>query len=218
MHASWTENAEPLDQQHLCSVYVCYTFWRDPVDRFLSGYHEVMKRTLTEPYASSDLGIVLRALRTMNMTKLGKFAAFLSEVEAGIVHDPHVGPQKTFVQSSNSHYPRTPSILIHDLKRSQHVVAVLLCGAYARCYGSHPPCPHGQLRSSLPLPLSLRDRHAPEYGLAEFSVEQEELDVGQLHRIITLFKEDYCFFGIAMHPQYEGTLEEMCAEGETSKS
>lgn len=175
----------------VCSASVCYTFWRDPVERFLSGYYELMKRSAENPDYGSSFKPFLINNASSNEIKLSTLHRIFNLLESHEKSDPHVSPQTSFLKNRVGHSV-VPGLVYFELTRVHQILPVLFCGAHAK-YHQDVPCPYIDLNGT-------RMRSREDSAFSQYIIGQGALDNELLGRIINLYKADYCWFGIPPPP------------------
>lgn len=177
--SAWTGDNEVqhYNLKKLCEEYLCISFYRDPIERFLSGYHEVMKRR--------------RASVPEHQSK-EHLDHFISRVLQGEEADPHLMPQFNFIKSRISFRNRLDSIFIGPVERSRRMMKRAFCGGLSACH-SHTTC---DFRWSSE---KTRARSDSEYGIHNFTFAAADLSEKQLKDLERHYAVDYCLFGISSH-------------------
>lgn len=190
MYTSWGGGLYLASLSDVCSVSLCFTFWREPVDRFLSGYHEVMRENHLINLRFRDLLLWESATPA---EKIENVAKFLSKLERGALHDGHVARQQDFVAEDNR--TAVPGLAVFPLSAAATIMPTIFCGALARCAPA----------ATCPMELAdfpsnrTRGRMSTEYGLKQYVVEEVALPAELIHRIVSFYRADYCRFGIPLH-------------------
>ena len=214
---SWDQTKKLNSFHKLCSENVCYTFWRDPIERFLSGFHELMKRS--ESFKStlgSDwrnhmehhwLFPLLNASlelpqNTTHQKKMSTLQSFWDLVKKGILIDGHIQPQTDFLSMAKGTFPAMSDIVYFDMRRSKSLLPFLFCGAYSK-YAANESCPYttGKIDHS-------RNRFSTGYGLPQYTIHDSQLDMKFIDELTRYYRQDYCFFSIKLHPR--ASFENLC--------
>lgn len=172
----------------LCDTITCISFWRDPVTRFLSGYHEVMKR-----YEEDHNHRVFTHLNpnAPHAEKIAKFESFLTRAEKTFF-DWHIKPQASFL-----HYNVPARVLTTSLERALPVVLTLFCEKHMMCNNNNPTC-SDILTLHEALYVRHRDRSNPVYQHAQYYLTEASLTPSVVARIVKLCHVDYLRFGIPL--------------------
>lgn len=200
-HRSWIEEERVPSFDDLCQNSFCYTFWRDPVDRFISSYHEIMRRTNDGTQNINNWMPSVDVLRDIGLPedaskqqKTESFRKFFDLVESGKFVDPHVQNQVNFLSSTGGKYPNVSNLATFDLRRADEVTEIIFCGAYHSALKNNDSCPFDPI-----IMHRTRDRNTGEYGKKQYVIDEEDLEDHLLERIAGLYCKDYCYFGIPMH-------------------
>lgn len=160
----------------LCESYHCFTFYRDPIDRFLSGYHEIMKRR--------------NASVPMDEGK-DHLAQFIKDLVSGRFRNPHVMPQTQFIRAKKINaVSRVPGLTFASVERSQDIMETLFCGSMSKIC-QHVSCDYEPLESD-----QFRRRLDPSYGSQNFIFSLKDLSDAQIEALETYYMVDYCNFAI----------------------
>ena len=193
----------------VCDRVICTTFWREPVARFLSGYHEIMLRQHTKflstqrdknATASENL-LVNRAFGSKNLPlldgaataaqKLEHFMRFLKMAETRFF-DRHIYPQVSFIQQGAT----TAPVMHTSFDRAKVLLTPLHCGRLMQCFNVSK-CIVDQ---SLFTDVHPRNRKDSSYGLIQYDHSESSLPSQVLMRIAKLYYKDYSYFNI---PRYQ---------------
>jgi hypothetical protein len=192
MYTNWGGGLYLASLSDVCSVSLCFTFWREPVDRFLSGYHEVMRENHLINLRFRDLLLWENATPAQ---KIANIAKFLSKLERGVLHDGHVARQQDFVVEDNR--TAIPGLTVFPLFAAVNIIPTIFCGALARCApAAMCPTELAEFRGDRP-----RARMSAEYGLKQYVLQEAELPTELVHWIVNFYRADYCRFGIPPHPR-----------------
>lgn len=195
MYAFFWKNTRLPSLESVCDKFMCFTFWREPVDRFFSSYHEIMKR-MPKAYEKVLQQFALPSSATQEL-KIATLTSFFNLVKTGAIRDPHILPQTSFIMDRSGQLV-IPGLAVYSLNRLDQILPVLLCGAHSRaCSPSIEECPY---RKDMISDNHQRDRSSPEYSLPQYLLKEEEVDRGLVEDIAMYFSKDYCFFGIPPHP------------------
>lgn len=221
---SWilTEQSPPF--QELCKDNFCYTFWREPVDRFLSAYHELMKRTDngTNPWpAGWEVATTHRGLFPLINARLGlqrnatdddkldSFLKFWDLVHSGVLKDAHVQPQVDFLSLPGSSSLNMSDIAYFEMSRGQEILPLIFCGSYARS-GMDGACPYHPDKMK-----HERNRFSEWYGEPQYMIKESQLDDDVISSIVQFYCRDYCIFGIPVHSRVSSmNIKSCCQNGE----
>lgn len=199
MFANWDPNGRQLTEaslRQLCVTSKCFTFWREPVGRLLSGYHEVMRIHHTRRAPSRLPSQVSHFVLPSNASRskvVANFERFLSAVERGAVRNANVNDQRSFVMTNGQ--PVFPNLAAFPLTELSSQLPEVFCDAFARCAP-------GEL---CPVALASvdgtrnRDRSSSDYGLQQYVLDESELPTQLIVRIVNHFRSDYCLFDIPLH-------------------
>lgn len=205
---SWIPKERTSSFREFCSKNFCYTFWREPVDRFLSAYHELMKRTGDGTNAWPDgwqVATTHEGLVPLIEAKLGlpedasdevkmrNFIEFWNLVETGILKDAHVQPQVHFLLGEGSSSLNMSDFAFFDMRRAEDLLPMIFCGAYA-WNGHEGSCPYAAKKVQHD-----RNRFSEHYGRPQYMIKEEELSDAIIERIVKFYCKDYCHFGIPVH-------------------
>jgi hypothetical protein len=187
---------------HLCSQWVCYTFWREPLDRLFSAYHEVMKRTFASNSSKPpNLHLTPLALGedATQRQKVAAFKAFFHLIESHQYSNPHVGHQVDFIYSSGR--SNMANLYVGNLRQYDRVLPILFCGSVSRCLlantnSAKHKCPSVDFGKNI-----ARSRMDRSYSLPQYVVAEDDIDDDLVMKIVTYYKNDYCHFGIPFPPR-----------------
>jgi hypothetical protein len=199
--ASYNRDSRVASLEDICSQNLCFTFWREPVNRYFSSYHEVMRRYDRGIYKrkkESIQQILLPGNATMTQ-KVASFEKFLNLVETNELNDPHIRSQKKYLINPKSGNAVFPGLAVFELQRLFSVLPTLLCGAHDRCQPC-TPCPYDEEWEG----TSSRSRDDEKYRLGQYILEEDDVGGHILTRVASFYREDYCYFGIPRHPQLKG--------------
>lgn len=183
----------------ICSQHdwMCITFFRDPVDRFLSAFHELMKWEV-HGFVNQFPELVLAANASVeNRTR--SFMRFVDLVVANPGIDSHVVPQVRFLQrASGKALAIRGGMSFFNIERSRQVLHRVLAGAVSTCSTHHQPVlfdmdKHDCFSDEW---ANRRNRSDTSYGLPQYVMRREQLTNITVRTIASLYREDYCFFGI----------------------
>ncbi|KAI9018389.1 hypothetical protein DFJ74DRAFT_224086 [Hyaloraphidium curvatum] len=167
--------------------WTCYAGVRDPVDRFLSGFHYAM--ALRADPALRPFRLPQGAPRSSSIAALlGVLALKENRTEL----DSHLLPQSAFLPR-----PGAP-LAAFNLSHADEALRPLLCRAHA-CFWARrgasraPDCPYERLERS-------RSKGARDALRPQYDIKASELSRGTIDRIAALFAEDYCRFSLPKHP------------------
>lgn len=161
---------------------------RDPLPRFLSGYHEISKRRETPLFQAHMHPLPSNATDPEKLKQLSKLLTLLQRYPN---LDAHVGLQSNF-------FPRRRKIPLFRVEDGPKPVQDFLCRSLdcANRKSITPdtaPCPR--------IPLSShRSRKDPDYRIPQYDIQPELLSPELIQRITDLYREDYCAFGYAAWP------------------
>ena len=210
LYRSWVVKERLTSFEELCAENICFTFWRDPVDRFLSGYHEVMRRATTKSEATMNPKLLLSLKLPDDATdkqKIANLYRFFELVESGAFWDPHTHFQTNFLSPVKDIPQSMSNLAVFDLKRVDEVTKVLFCGAYHGFLGTNASCPMESINAT---PSRVR---TSDYGLRQYSLSESQLDDEFIERIAKFFCPDYCYFGIPMNPRAKQLELRSCCSG-----
>lgn len=171
----------------LCTKITCISFWRDPVTRFLSGYHEVMKRYVADRGHRAFTPLHPNATHA---TKIANFESFLTRAERSFF-DWHIKPQASFL-----HYGVPTRVLTTSIERALPVVLTLFCEKHMMC-NDNATC-DGILALHEKLYDRHRDRSNPEYQHRQYHLTEAALTSSVIARIVKLYHADYLRFDIPL--------------------
>ena len=174
--SGWTGDKSVKDYNltSICQIYTCFTLYRDPIDRFLSGYHEIMKR---------------RKAHVPKHNATSHLQGFINDVISGKVGDPHVMPQFKFIKTGKSLSSRVSTILYGPVQRAGEVMETLYCGSLSKC--------RHNVSCNFEFPKGkTRDRFNSDYGIGNFTFTPEGLLDTQILELEKYYHMDYCLFGI----------------------
>lgn len=186
--SAWTGDNEikHYDLRKLCEEYLCISFYRDPIERFLSGYHEVMKR---------------RKASVPEHKSKEHLDHFISSVLQGKENDPHLMPQFNFIKARSSFRNRLDTIFIGPVERSRRIMTRAFCGGLPAC--------QSQVRCDFRWSSQkTRARSETGYGIRNFTFTVSDLSENQLKDLERHYSVDYCLFGISSHVSKQ---EELCS-------
>lgn len=184
--SGWTGNTQfsRYNVTKLCAEFTCYSAHRDPLERFLSGYHELRKRNKWDPDAEvSKLHPEDESIRRQHLSK------FIVEVVDGKYHNAHIQPQAFFFGDKN-HSFRMNSIHWAPLEDAYSLLNLLFCAKYA-IYGCGGRCElnvdgtHFKARSR---------KLVKGYGIEEFTFDVSDLSEEETLALEKYYAVDFCLF------------------------
>jgi hypothetical protein len=173
------------------SGLTCYSLVRDPIDRFLSAYHEIMRRN-----PDRDPELKLEPTAT-DEEKLGSFRLALSYRETKKITDGHMNSQVDFLPQ------KAPLLLFSGLDAPEHI-RTLLCRAHSCFHNNTSRCPDVPMGAE-------RSRSNTTYSLAQYLIRESDLSDGEVARIAKIYTKDYCQLGLKL-PVAKG-VEIGCGDG-----
>lgn len=171
------KNFHHYNLSQICSEYTCYSAHRDPIERFLSGYHEIMKRRASNNYLSVPLERSRQHL-----------ADFILQVVDGREKDPHILPQVYFFQNERGAF-RMSTVHWTPLEHARSLLWILVCGKLAY-YGCDGPCKLAWEGNF----ISRSRQHTNGYAIQNFSFATSDLSQQELAALEQYYRQDYCLF------------------------
>ena len=163
----------------LCEEYTCFSAHRDPLERFLSGYHEIMKRKVDSGQASVLPSEISRQ----------HLSDFILKVVNGKISDGHVQPQAFFFGDKARQF-RMATIHWTPLEDISSLARLLVCGKYAM-YGCSGPCPIDPSNEQLHARSRLK---IPGYGIKNFTFLVSDLTPQETILLEKFYRVDFCLF------------------------
>jgi hypothetical protein len=169
---------------------------RDPVERFLSAYHEVMRRN---PRRYPDLKLPSNAT---NEQRIFAFRLALQYRENKKLLDPHFNLQRDFV-------PRKAPFISFFGSDAPDRIRNLLCQAHACFHGWSPEAP-----SCPDVPMGeWRSRANDTYRLPQYAIKESDLEDSEVERIAKIYSKDYERFGFEPNKRLKGSQLVLGDEG-----
>lgn len=170
---------------------------RDPVDRFLSAYHEVKKRDMERKHLLAAWGKRNYTRETEEATleeRLNRFHAFLDDA-AGHVHrrkfDPHYSHQIAFLTHEGGAKVRLDAIIdIGDISNGAVYRIGRRVQGWKRATGVIKDHVFGGDDGE-----TARSKTNPRYGVPMYIVKRHEISDLDARRIADMYKKDYECFG-----------------------
>lgn len=183
----------PCDLDGICSNLTCYAVLRDPVDRFLSAYHEAMIRGWDKTLKHYRL-----PTNSTREQQLEVFRLALDLRERNETRDAHLRLQSYFL-------PPTAPVNIFYGPRASQQVKDFLCRAHT-CF-RHPAnetkTPSGVSPVDCPVKDTSRSNvtrsRMSNYGDERYVIRESDLTDSEINRIARIFKSDYCRYELAVH-------------------
>ena len=177
--SGWTGNKTfaHYNLSQICSEYTCYSAHRDPIERFLSGYHEVMKRRASNFHLSVPFERSRQHL-----------ADFILQVVDGREKDPHIQPQAFSFKNERGAF-RMSTVHWTPLEHARSLLQILVCGKLAY-YGCDGPC-ELELEGNF---TSRSRHHVKGYGVQNFTFAISDLSQQELVALEKYYRQDYCLF------------------------
>lgn len=191
-----TLRGSPCDVDVLCAHgWICYSTIRDPIERFLSAFHEVMKRQEHLIIRGRIGALPLNATLQMKLDALEKLVAI---AERNPRLDAHLGPQKHFL-------PKHEPVELFRLEEGGEPVNDFLCDVLQcrnRVAGrpiANRSCPRVSVKR-------VRSRKDAEIRMPQYDIDLRDVPLDTIRRITALFREDYCRLGYATKPGAEDII------------
>jgi hypothetical protein len=190
--SGWTGNTKfhRYNITKLCAEYTCYSAHRSPLERFLSGYHELRKRGKWDPERVTDsFGKVSELQPEDESTRRQHLSKFIAEVVEGKFHNAHIQPQAFFF-GDEKHSFRMNNIHWAPLEEAYSLLHLLSCAKYAM-YGCGGSCElnvdgtHFKARSR---------KLVPGYGIEEFTFDVSDLSEEETLGLEKYYAVDFCLF------------------------
>lgn len=203
---AWSDamiRGSPCDPDVVCGSngWQCFVNVRDPVERVLAGFHEVMSSQ-----ESSSLRKLLPRLEEGAATeaKLEALDAFLDLAQHSRKLEHRTGLQSQILSKRHQ-------IKLFRTEEGEQPVRDFLCGLYECRTRSGP----GNGREFSCGAISALENSQTKIEQSQYTLDLAELPVNTTRRITALYRADYCRLGYAPKAGAEDIID--CSSGQTAE-